>query len=191
MKLKQVATIEAGYPFRGKIPDVQSAEVVVVQMKDVSVLGGVDWSVCARTNLTGKREPAWLQSGDILVAARGSQNYAVLIDSAVPQQKIRAVAAPHFFVLSVKNNVVLPEYLVWFLNQQPCQRYFEQNAEGSLTKSIRRGVLEEVPIAVPPLAKQQLIVKLANTIRQEQQVLEQLVSNGERLMNNIAAELLS
>lgn len=54
---------------------------------------------------------------------------------------------------------VLPEYLTWLLNQSPCQKYLEQNAEGSMSKSIRRSVLEETPIAIPPLVKQKRLWK--------------------------------
>jgi hypothetical protein len=124
MKLKQVGNIESGYPFRGKIAEVQGAEVAVVQMKNVSPVDGVDWSGCVRTRLTGKREPNWLNSGDILVAARGSRNYAVKVDLTALPGRMRAVAAPHFFVINVRNDVVISDFLVWFLNQNPCQRYF-------------------------------------------------------------------
>lgn len=191
MKLKQVATIESGYPFRGKISEVQDSEVLVVQMKNISPVDGVDWSGCVATHLTGKREPSWLQSGDILVAARGSRNYAVKVDLKELPAGLRVVASPHFFVINIKNNVVLSDYLVWFLNQAPCQRYFEQNAEGSVTKSIRRSVLENVPVAVPPLKKQQAVIGLADVLHQERRTLEQLLQNGERLMGNLAKDLLA
>ncbi|MDO9423874.1 MAG: hypothetical protein Q7T40_06755 [Methylobacter sp.] len=51
-------------------------------------------------------------------------------------------------------------------------------------------MLEDTPVAVPPLAKQQAIVRLAQTFRQEQQIVEQLLRNGERLLNTIATDLL-
>lgn len=62
-----------------KIPEVPPA-VVAVQMKDVSLTEGIRWSDCFETELTGKREPDYLTTGDILVAARGSHNYAVQVD---------------------------------------------------------------------------------------------------------------
>jgi restriction endonuclease S subunit len=86
---------------------------------------------------------------------------------------------------------VLPEYLAWLLNQRPCQRYFEQNAEGTLTKSIRRNVLEDTPVVVPPLAEQRAVVELAESIKRERQVMEQLLRNGEQLMSTIAYQLLN
>lgn len=192
MKLRQIASIAPGYPFRGKIPESATRGLVAVQMKDVSTQQGISWAQCQHTELTGKRDPDWLQPGDILVAARGNHNYAVQVDHTLTHTGFQAIAAPHFFVITLKNpNQVLPEYLTWLLNQAPSRRYFEQNSEGSFTKSIRRSVLEDMPIAVPPLAKQHSIIKLANTLNHERQIVEQLLRNGEHLMNTIATELLA
>ena len=107
------------------------------------------------------------------------------------QARIQAVAAPHFFVIRLSSNDVLPGYLAWFLNQHPCQSYLEQNAEGTLTKSIRRSVLEDVTVALPELAKQCAIIDLANTLGQEKKIVEQLLRNSERLMSTIASDLLA
>ncbi len=189
MKLKQIATINAGYPFRGKIPEVAGSSVVAVQMKDVSLTEGIRWPECLETELTGKREPDYLTADDILVAARGSHNYAISIGQALTTSGKQAVAAPHFFVVRLMKKDILPEFMVWLLNQIPAQRYFEQNAEGTLTKSIRRSVLEQAPIVVPPLARQRAIIAMANTLREEQQLIKQLVNNGERMMNSIANDL--
>jgi hypothetical protein len=194
VKLKQIATINAGYPFRGKIPEVPGSAMVVVQMKDVSQTEGIRWSDCVETTLPGKKEPDCLTTGDILVAARGSLNYAIQVDQLLASTGKQAVAAPHFFLVRIKRDSlnkkdILPEFIVWLLNQPPAQRYFEQNAEGTLTKSIRRSVLEEAPVVVPPLAKQRAIVAMADTLREEQKLLQTLVNNGERMMCAIANDL--
>src|SRR5690625_6257947 len=78
--MNKLAKIIAGYPYRGKILEVPGSAVVAVQMKDVSLTEGIRWSGCLETELTGKREPDYLTTGDILVAARGSHNYAVQVD---------------------------------------------------------------------------------------------------------------
>lgn len=191
MELKQIATIRPGYPFRGKIPEQPDSEVIVVQMKDISLSEGIRWSECTHTVLTGKREADYLTVGDILVAARGSRNYAAWVGDALTASGKQAVAAPHFFAVSLKHKDILPEFMAWLLNQAPAQRYFEQNAEGTLTKSIRRSVLEETPVVVPSLNKQRTIVAMANTLRQEQKLIRQLIQNGERMMSAISNELFT
>lgn len=158
-------------------------------MKDISLTEGIFWSGCIETELTGKREPDYLTTGDILLAARGNHNYVVQVDGSLVSTGKRAVAAPHFFMICPKRNNILPEFLVWLLNQAPAQRYFEQNAEGTLTKSIRRSVLEDTPVIVPPMAKQQAIVAMANTLREEHKLIQRLISNGESMMNAIVKDL--
>lgn len=188
MQLKHLATISAGHPFRGKIPESPGSGIVAVQMKDASALGGVTWAECIETEPTGRRDDC-LQIGDILVAARGSRNYAVLIDNTLTATGRQAVAAPQFFIVRITAANLLPEYLCWFLNQPPSQRYFELNAEGTLTKAIKRNALDDIPIAVPDLARQHAIVGLANTLQQELQLIEQLRRNGEQMLAAIANEL--
>ena len=186
MNLIDATTVTVGHPFRGSIKEVPGTGYHAVQMKNVTPEQGVDWSSVVETEVASRRTD-WLSDGDILFAARGSRNYAALVVDCPAQ----AVAAPHFFVIRVRPDVsLLPEYLVWFLNQAPTSRYFQREAEGSRTLSIRRSVLENTPIAVPPLEMQQQIVALHATLRREQQIAEQLVRNGEILMDAIASDLL-
>jgi len=199
MKLKQVASIKAGYPFRGKIQAINEIDpcktnpnyphALAIQMKNVTLKRGIDWSSCIKTQLMGKRSPAWLQPGDILFTARGSHNYAILIDHSIAKQ--HAVAAPHFYVIQLQTSEVLPGYLAWLLNQSPCQRYFQREAEGSFAKSIRRQILDNTPIVQPSLSEQKNIIGLIRTLKQEQQIMEKLIDNGERFMHGIANQLFA
>lgn len=189
-QLKDITQINAGYPFRGKIPEVSHSAIVVVQMKDASVRDGIQWHECLRTELLGKKQPEWLSCSDILVAARGNHYYAVQVGEVMAG--VQAVAAPHFFVVRLtRYDIVLPEYLTWLLNQNPCQKYLEQNSEGSAGKSIRRSVLEQTPIAVPPIAKQKVIIEMVHALQHEQKIIEQLLVNGEQMMTAIATDLLN
>ncbi|MDO3380893.1 restriction endonuclease subunit S [Gilvimarinus algae] len=191
MKLSEVAKITAGHPFRGRIVHTEDSVVVALQLKDVQPQKGINWDSCTPTSLAGKKSPNWLQEGDILVAAKGSQNYAVLVDGTLLKAKKQAVAAPHFFIVRTKNNLVLPGYLAWLLNQQPCQKHFEQGAEGTLAKSIRRSVLENAPIMVPPIEDQHAIIGLSTAMSNEQQLAEQLLRNSKKIMTAIALDLYS
>ncbi len=189
MLLKNIVSIKAGYPFRGAITAIPNADVRVVQMKDTFVDQAIEWSDCISTELPSQRSADFLLENDILFTARGTKNYAVLVDTAVAHYQV--VAAPHFYVLRLTTPHVLPAFLAWWLNQYPSQQYFQREAEGSVTKSIRRSVLENLPIAMPPLSKQHTIIGLANTLKQERQLSEQLLHNGERLMNTIANDLFN
>ena len=185
--LASVCEILPGYPFRGKVPEVDASDIRVVQLKDVSVEQGISWSTCQQTTLTGKKAPDWLRPGDVLFVAKGNRNYAVAVEDTPSQP---AVAAPLFYLLRC-HAALLPEYLAWWLNQEPCQRYFEQNAEGTQAKSIRRSVLAEAPLALPPLSRQAALAALQQNLRQQQQTLQHLISNGVQLQRRLANDLLS
>ncbi|MCF6188906.1 MAG: restriction endonuclease subunit S [Cocleimonas sp.] len=186
-KLIDISSILPGHPIRGVITEKEEAGVFVVQLKDASPNRGVDWSSCIEIELTGKRKPDWVEAGDILFSSRGRNNHAVLVDSPPEAKKI--VAAPHFFIIRDLNSNVLPAYLTWLLNQPPCQRHFKREAEGSHTKNIRRGVIEDAPVVIPSLQKQKNIINLAEAQKQQQFILKQLIHNGERTMNAIANDL--
>lgn len=194
--IKQLAKIRPGYPFRGRIPETPAGDALVVQMKNVSQQFEIEWDTCIQTQAAGRQPPEWLslRPGDTLLAARaarGGRNYAALVDQRVNEQKLPALAAPYFFVLTPTHTGLLPEYLAWFLNQAPIQRHFDQIAEGSITRNLRKRVLEETPVALPPLDRQKTIVGLAETIKQEQCIVEKFIRNGEAMMTAIATELLT
>jgi len=187
LKLAELTTISAGHPFRGKIPEKSGSGIRAVQMKDISIDQGVCWDSVIETELAGKKQPDWLINGDILFAARGSRNYAVLINQVTGQ----VVSAPHFYILRVNESSLMPEFLVWQLNQKPLQNYFDKLAQGKLTKSITRSMLEHAEITVQPLEKQTQILGLHKTLLQEKKLYAVLGSNADKLMNSIANELVA
>lgn len=189
MKLKDITTLSAGHPFRDKIFATPDTSIHVVQMKDVSPITGINWNNTIKTKLPGKSEPKWLKPDDILFAAKGNHYYAVLVDQMAAH--IKAIAAPHFYIIRSTSNKILPAYLAWFLNQYSCQRYYQREAEGSVTRSIRRSVLEKTPIIAPPLTKQYSIIQLTEALKQQQQVIQQLNDNSNKLMRALSLELLN
>lgn len=189
MLLKEWVDIRLGYPFRGKIRESAGATQLAVQMKDTSAEQGISWASCTPVALEGKKAPGWLQLGDILLATRGASNYAALIES-LPSDGLAAVATPHFYVLRPKQNSLMSAYLHWWLNQQPCQRHFSKQAEGTFTKSIRRAVLEAAPIVVPPMKEQQAVVKLSRALQQQNGLLNQQLNNNIALQTAVASDLL-
>tara|TARA_R110000772_G_scaffold257336_2_gene374111 strand:+ start:37080 stop:37646 length:567 start_codon:yes stop_codon:yes gene_type:complete len=185
-RLGEVTETRPGYPFRGAINDATGGDVSVVQIKNVDPEQGVEWGALLRTFLAGRKQPDWLENGDVLFIARGNRNVAVHLDQ-VPD---RAVCAPQFYLLRVKGDRVLPAYLAWYLNEHPAQRYFEQSAEGSVVTSIRRQVLESLPLPIPNLERQQVIVNLVDAARREKQITKQLIRNREHQLALVARSLI-
>ena len=182
----ELVHLQAGYPFRGSIEEDAAGGVLVLQMKDVDPATGIDWPNAIRTSLTGRKQPDWLQAGDVLFVAKGARFYAVCLD-APPGP---AVCSPFFFHLRVKpSGIVEPAFLAWQMNQPPFQRQLQQAAEGSGQLSIRRPLLEALTLSLPSIVHQRRIVDLATLARQERQALHQLVRNRELQLHALAEGL--
>jgi len=189
-KLCEIADIRPGHPFRGTITPVSSANTYAVQVRDVNNFGEIENKNLITTELTGRKQPDYLHEGDILFVAKGAKHFATYVQR-VPEQ---SVCSPHFFLVRIQAlsaEKVLPEFISWQLNQSSAQRYLKNSAEGSLYVSIRRKILEDTPITVPPLVTQQRIVSLYRAAVSEQKVLQQLIVNRQQQLNVIANDLFN
>jgi hypothetical protein len=177
--------VQAGHPFRGSVPEDPEGNAYALQMRDVTPAGVADWATLTRTSLDRHKTAVWLRPGDVVFVARGQRNYAVCLEE-VP---VPAVCSHYFFLLRVKSPALSPEFLAWQINRAPAQRYLGTNAEGSDQLSIRRGVLEALPLVVPPVERQRRIVAFARDARRERQLLEILIRNRERQLDALALDL--
>ncbi len=188
LNLGTLATISAGFPLRTAADALQAGDVSFVQMRDIVDGASVDWARVPRVALTGKRPVSWLGDGDILFAARGTNNYALALRNT-PE---RAVCSPHFFVLKVSDKARIdPYFLAWQINQKPAQDYFRQSATGSHIPNIRRSVLEGLEVAVPSVSKQRMIADLWNAALEEKRQLNALLTNRQQQLDSVAADLLT
>lgn len=184
-----VVSVRAGYPFRGSIGEVLEGPVRAVQMKDMDPIDGVRWEGVIRTQLGGRGQAEWLLAGDLLFVSRGTRFYAACLDTPPPGP---AVCSQHLFHLRVRaGREVLPAFLAWQINQPPFQRELHRAAEGSAQLSVRRPVLESLPLGIPSIADQQRIVELARLARRERQLHSLLIRNRERVFESIAEALHS
>lgn len=184
--LKDLAEVRGGHPFRGGVPTTHHGNAAVVQMRDVCASGEIGWGNLSRTDIDAAKGADWLEEGDILFAARGARHYAVCLRN-VPAA---TVCVQHFFVVRCRDERIVPDYLAWHINREPSQRFLSTKAEGSDQLSIRRRVLEEMPVAVPSVAAQVELVELAAAASQERRCLEALIRNRERQMDALAHQLL-
>jgi restriction endonuclease S subunit len=153
--LSDIALIQLGYSFRGRVDSVPHGKYQVVQIKDVSQEDKPSFADLARVNLDNVKHDHILRQGDILFVSRGHRNRAVLIEKYLHN----AIAGSQFLVLKPREEV-LPEFLGWYLNQKPSQLYLEQNAVGSNVRLISKEVINRLPVALPALETQQRIVRI-------------------------------
>lgn len=192
-ELMQIAEIRAGHPFRGAIKESTNGNGYVIQIRDQSEDGQIVWEQLITAEVTGRKEPEWLMPEDIIFSARGVKNVASVIHSSeLNKLDCPVVCAPHYFQIRVNNEIeILPEFLAWQLNQSVAQRYFQQSAEGSAQVSIRRSVLEQTPIILPSLEKQEKLIKLAESAKREKQIYQKLIELRMVELNEISKQILN
>lgn len=184
--LQDLAFVSAGYPLRGAVDALPTGDVAVIQMRNVDPDSGIDWAQARRVTLPSKRETSFLSPGEIIFTTRGARNLALALD-VIPG---KAVCSPHFFVIRVKNPVRLtPEFLAWQMNQLPAQQHFQREATGSHILNIRREAIENLPLAIPSLARQQAITALAKAASAERAALTKLINNRNQQLETIACGL--
>ena len=189
--LGDLATIWPGYPFRGKLPLDDKGDAYVVQFRHVVVgepLNDQGGKTLDRVRLTGRKRPNYLRPGDVIFMAKGAHNKAVLIGD-VPDN---TVCAPNFYHirLSPEVHALMPAFLAWQLNHADAQRCFANCAQGSVAPSITKLHLASLIVAIPPIEKQKLLVKLAGAAVREQRLLNQLIDNRQRMVDALGRQLL-
>ena len=184
--LREIADISAGYPLRGAVDELALGDVAIVQMRNVGQSTGVNWDEVQRIALPSKRAPAFLAAGDIIFTTRGTRNFALALDAV----EGKAVCSPHFFVIRAFDaGLILPAFLAWQINQRPAQEYFQREATGSHILNIRREVIENLPLTIPPLATQRAIIALTKAASDERLALTRLIDNRNQQLEAIALGL--
>ncbi len=172
MKLKEIAEIQSGYITRGKIDADEAGTHFLLQARDVDADRlTYQPDELIRFNPKISRNDSILQAKDLLFMARGSRNYTILIND-IPEATL---AAASFFIIRVHRRDVLPTYLFWYMNQAPVDSYLQQHSgRGVHMPVVRRTVLENIPVPIPPLAVQKKVAGLDGLLRDELELLREL-----------------
>ncbi len=191
LPLGSLTTILPGYPFRGKLPVDKTGNVFVVQFRHLAAgesLDDKDGKTLDQVTLPGRRRPDYLWPGDILFMARGTRNDAAVV-KALPHN---TVCTPNFFHLRLNPEAftLMPEFLAWQLNHVDAQRYFTICSQGSAAPSVTKTQLGKLPVVVPPIEQQKLMMKIVGAAQREQALLEQLIENRQRMTDAVARQVL-
>lgn len=181
VKLKEIALIRTGYPFRGRIERDPEGAISVIQMKDLDDYNCLDLSDVYKVQLEDLNQQYLLRPGDILFRSRGVSKTAVLVSEV----KESLVAAAPLVLIRVKSRKVEPAYLVWYLNHPHGQFQIGRLSEGTSVLMISKSALAELEISLPVLAIQKAIAEIAALSQQEQQLLDELAKKRQTYTNAV------
>jgi restriction endonuclease S subunit len=178
--LKDIAQLSSGIYTK---PDFEG-DVYYVQAKHFNSDGEFDFSVKPDLRLEGKIEKHLLKTGDILLAVKGNNNFAVQYKGLIKN----AVASSTFIVIRLRDqSQVLPEFLNWYLNHPQTQLFFKDQSKGSAIASISISSIEDLELFIPVVEIQRIILNLTKLRQREKKIRQQLTTLRE---NYIQQQLL-
>lgn len=177
MKIKKLATVQMGYSFRSRLEAYEGGGVAVIQMKDLLDDNTVGCDGLVRINMESMKDHHLAQRGDLVFRSRGSvTTAAVLLED--PGKAV--VAAPLLRIRVARPDMILPEYLNWYISQRDAQIYLTSRAKGTAQTMISKQAIEDLEVAAPTLEKQKYIVELATMSAREKNLLRALADKREQ-----------
>ncbi|MFB2768323.1 restriction endonuclease subunit S [Pelatocladus sp. BLCC-F211] len=170
VKLKEIASICTGYPFRSRIERDPNGEVGVIQMKDIDDYNCLNLSDVYKVCSNYLYEKHLLKQDDILFCSRGVSHKMAVVTEEVDN----CVAASPLMVIQVKSPKVNPAFLVWYFQQPDIQKQINRLSEGTSLLMVSKSALETLVIDLPPLKNQKAIAQIAALSQREQQIIEKL-----------------
>lgn len=146
-------------------PDIEG-DVFYIQARHFGKDGIFDATVKPDLLCTDKLTKHLLKTGDILLASKGVNNFAVAYNENIG----KAVASSMFLVIRINQTKILPEFLTWYLNHPLAQNYFINCSKGTALPCITKAIVENLEINIPTLEKQRLILKIQALRLKEKQI---------------------
>jgi len=174
--LKNIAEVIAGYTFRTALQGKENASLFVLQAKNIFDDATVDEENLDGIDFENFRSRATVEKGDVVISSRGNFRAGVV---SLGIKDI--IASSSVYILKIKADSVVPEYLAIFLNSLNGQKQIGEKATGAAINTILRKDLEDMKIIMPDIETQEKIVRLYHTNKK----LEKTLTRKINLINSI------
>lgn len=162
-------------------------ELVYLQSKHFDEYGQLHAVLHPDLVTHGISEKHLLKDGDVLFAAKGTKNFAVVFEN----HNEPSVASTSFFVIRPTDKKLLPKFLAWFLNNHTTQTLLKGQAIGTSIPSISKQVLENLEITVPDIKTQKAIVEISKLRNKEKSLKQKIEELREKQIQTILLEAAS
>lgn len=164
-------------------------EVVVLRMGNLQN-GEIDWSNLSYTSDEEDIKKYLLKSGDVLFNRTNSPE--LVGKTSIYRGEMPAIYAGYLIKLDYEKNIVVGDYLNYYLNSSKAKEYYMQvKTDGVSQSNINAKKIGEFEIPLPSLSEQHEIVRLIDDLlareRAAQQATEQALASIELMKKSILA----
>lgn len=181
-QIKDIAEVILGYTFRSTLKEQPDGDVLVLQARNITEDIIIKNSNLVRVDLGSNRTNALAKNNDVVLSSRGSFKAAVIYTDSQ-----NVLAASSVYLLRLKRDEVLPEYLAIYLNSNFAQRQINEKITGVVINALLKRDVEELEIIIPSLEVQKKAVTIYfNNLRHQE-----LLGRKQFLTNRINQELIN
>ena len=167
-----------------QLPD---AYVRMVGTSDYDDDGNLRTDLEANVLIKPAIEKNFLQYNEVLFNAKGRRFFAALFRN----EYSFTIASASFLVLTIKDNkIILPEFLVWYLNHPETLKVFNSKMTTQNIPSITKQELGELEIIIPNFETQNKIVKLDFLKKEQIMIQKELITLKANLINTVTYKKL-
>lgn len=164
-------------------------KVVVLRMGNLQN-GEIDWSNLAYTSDEEDIKKYLLKSGDVLFNRTNSPE--LVGKTSIYRGEMPAIYAGYLIKLDYEKNIVVGDYLNYYLNSSKAKEYYMQvKTDGVSQSNINAKKIGEFEIPLPTLPEQHEIVRLIDDLlareRSAQQATEQALASIDLMKKSILA----
>lgn len=174
--IKEIATVQSGI-YQKEFPE---GDVIYLQVNDFEDTMPKKKQLHPSLLYAEKLGGHILEEGDLLFAAKGTSNFCALYHAETGN----AVASSAFFVIRIKDkDLLLPNFLCWYLNHPAILALLQSQAVGSSIPSITKRMLEELEINLPDKEWQLKIVEISRLHQQEKKLRQSIAEKRNLLLH--------
>lgn len=171
--LKYLANLYTGFTIRESLDHLDYGDIKTVQIRDLPK----NSQVIDTNNLTSiewryDSKPQYLEHNSIVLVARGEPS-AYIFKGDVSH---KVVVSNPFIVINLNTDDLLPEFVVWYINHfKKAKEHFAINARGNALPITTIATVKELPIIIPPIGDQKIILAMQETADKEVQLFSHLI----------------
>lgn len=187
--LKHLAQLYTGFTIRESLDHLDYGDIKTIQIRDLPK----NSKVIDTDNLTGiewryDSKPQYLEHDSIVLVARGEPSAFIFKGDA----SHKVVVSNPFIVINLKTDDLLPEFIVWYINNaQKAKEHFAINARGNALPITTIATVKDLPIIIPSIEEQKSILAMQETADKEVQLFSNLIQLREEYNRTYAQYILN